>query len=114
TWLIDHGASFYFHHAMSDHIKASATPFPIIKDHALLGKANKIEQADELMRARLTPERLEAIVDLVPDTWLTSEEQAGISPSQMRDIYKDFLLRRLDNSDIFLKQAIDEHRKKLI
>lgn len=114
TWLIDHGASFYFHHAMTDHVKAAASPFPFIKDHALLGKATKLEQADEWMRSRLTPAVLESIVDIVPDSWLSTEIEAGITPSNMRDIYKEFLTRRLDNADIFLKHAIDEHRKKFI
>ena len=36
VWLIDHGASLYFHHSWRDWEKAMLSPFPYIKEHALL------------------------------------------------------------------------------
>lgn len=114
TWLIDHGASLYFHHAMSDVEKAALTPFPFIKDHALLRKASRIEEADAEMRSRLSPALLEEIVDTLPSEWLASETQAGISETEMRDIYKRFLTQRFENSNLFVNRAIDERRKILI
>lgn len=69
TWLIDHGASLYFHHSWSDPEKAALSPFPYIKDHALVHLASRLEETDSLMRQRLTPELLAAIVELVPDAW---------------------------------------------
>ncbi|MDE6417884.1 MAG: aminotransferase class I and II [Duncaniella sp.] len=114
TWLIDHGASLYFHHSMSDPSKAALTPFAFISDHALIRKASALEEADAYMRSRLTPGRLEAIVDMIPEEWLTTEEQSGISAEGMKDIYKGFLTQRLANSEIFLKQATDERRKLLV
>lgn len=112
TWLIDHGASLYFHHSWSDPAKAALTPFPYIREHALLHKASRLEEADALAHELLTPESLTALTDMIPDEWLTYEG-APDTPEAMRAVYRDFLLRRLENSQIFLKQATDA-RKELI
>lgn len=112
TWLIDHGASLYFHHSWSDPAKAALTPFPYIREHALLHKASRLEEADTLAHELLTPEFLTALTDMIPDEWLTYEG-APDTPEAMRAVYRDFLLRRLENSQIFVKQAVDA-RKELI
>lgn len=106
TWLIDHGASLYFHHSWSPWHKSALTPFPFIKDHALLHKASRLEEADGMARQCITPEFLSQLVTLIPDDWLTWEG-AGGSPADLRDIYRNFLITRLENSKIFLRQAID-------
>lgn len=112
TWLIDHGASLYFHHSWSDPAKAALTPFPYIREHALLHKASRLEEADALARKRLTPDFMEALTNMIPDEWLTYEG-APDTPAAMRAVYRDFLLTRLKNSEIFVKQAVDA-RKELI
>lgn len=112
TWLIDHGASLYFHHSWSDPAKAALTPFPYIREHALLHKASRLEEADALAHELLTPEFLTVLTDMIPDEWLTYEG-APDTPEAMRAVYRDFLLRRLENSQIFVKQAVDA-RKELI
>lgn len=112
TWLIDHGASLYFHHSWSDPAKAALTPFPYIREHALLHKASRLEEADALAHELLTPEFLTALTDMIPYEWLTYEG-APDTPEAMRAVYRDFLLRRLENSQIFVKQAVDA-RKELI
>lgn len=112
TWLIDHGASLYFHHSWSDPAKAALTPFPYIREHALLHKASRLEEADALAHKLLTPEFLTALTDMIPYEWLTYEG-APDTPEAMRAVYRDFLLRRLENSQIFVKQAVDA-RKELI
>lgn len=112
TWLIDHGASLYFHHSWSDPAKAALTPFPYIREHALLHKASRLEEADALAHKLLTPEFLTVLTDMIPDEWLTYEG-APDTPEAMRAVYRDFLLRRLENSQIFVKQAVDA-RKELI
>lgn len=111
-WLIDHGASLYFHHNWTDVEKAALSPFPYIKDHALLFKADRLEEADKALRQRITPRTLCKIVDLIPDEWL-HWEGSTLSPTEIRDGYKKFLTTRLANSSIFVKQAIDA-RKQLI
>lgn len=112
TWLIDHGASLYFHHSWSDPAKAALAPFPYIREHALLHKASRLEEADALAHKLLTPEFLTALTDMIPYEWLTYEG-APDTPEAMRAVYRDFLLRRLENSQIFVKQAVDA-RKELI
>ncbi len=106
-WLIDHGASLYFHHSWRNLQKAPLDPFPYIKNHALLPYASRLEEADKLMRQAITPRTLNQIVDLLPDSWLL-EEGRDMSPDEVRGVYKNFLTERLKNSSIFVKQAIDE------
>ena len=103
VWL-DHGAALYFHHSWSDYEKSALSPFPYIKDHALLSRASSIEDADKVLRQRITPRTLEHIVDLVPDEWL-EYEGTDMSVREVRDVYKKFLTERLKNSQIFVKQA---------
>lgn len=99
-WLIDHGASFYFHHSWSDWQKSALTPFPYIKDHALLHKATKMTEADRLMREKLTPERLSEIVDVIPEEWLRWDEGTEEDAGERREVYRNFLLKRLNEVDI--------------
>lgn len=111
-WLIDHGASLMFHHSWSDPAQAALSPFPYIKDHALLHKADAIEEADKQMRQKITPRTLEKIVDSLPDEWLDWGEGEP-SADEIRQAYKTFLVTRLQNTQNFVKQAVDA-RKTLI
>lgn len=111
-WLIDHGASLYFHHSGKNPIEAAKDPFPYIKSHVLLPYADRLEEADRLMRQAITPRTLNKIADTIPDEWLT-DESGERSPAEIREDYKQFLVNRLANSSIFVKQAIEE-RNKLI
>src|SRR5215218_7217714 len=70
-WLIDHGASPYFHHSWQNWEEQSRRPFAPIKDHVLLPRASELDAVDAEFRQLLTPERIQAIVSLVPDEWLT-------------------------------------------
>ena len=98
-WLIDHGASLYFHHSWNGWEKTALTPFPYIKDHALIRDASMLREADEIMRQRITPETIRAIVDTIPDDWLDE-------PEEQRKVYTQFLTTRLENSNIFTDHAI--------
>lgn len=106
-WLIDHGASLYFHHSWDGWERTALTPFPYIKDHALLRDASMIAEVDEEMRRLITPEVIDRIVDTVPDEWL------GENPAEKRDVYRNFLKLRLENSNIFTDHAISA-RKTLV
>lgn len=110
-WLIDHGASFIFHHAWSDTEKAALSPFPYIKDHALLHGAASITQADKEMRQKITPRTLCKIVDAVPEEWLHWED-SDLTPHMIRDAYKRFLTTRLANSSIFVNAAIEAQKAR--
>jgi hypothetical protein len=104
-WLIDHGAALYFHHAWSGRDRAAATPFPLIKDHALLKYAGAIEQVDVLMRQRLGRAKLAEIVALAPDCWLPDDPGFAHKDAQ-RAAYLDFFLERLQSSQAFVQEAI--------
>ena len=110
-WLIDHGASLIFHHAWSDPEKAALSPFPYIKDHALLHRAGSLTQADKEMRQKITPRTLCKIVDAVPDEWLLWED-TDLTPTMIRDAYKRFLTMRLANSEIFVNAAIEAQKAR--
>lgn len=109
TWLIDHGASLYFHHSWNGWEKAALTPFPYIKDHALLGRAGKIAEVDIEMKSRIAEDKISGIVDLVPDEWLRYDG-LELSVGEIREVYKKFLKTRLENSQLFINQA-NEFRK---
>lgn len=111
-WLIDHGASLYFHHSFSDPAGHAKSPFALIKDHVLLPQASLLEEADTEYKALLTEDKIRAIVNLIPDEWVQWEELEK-SPEEIREVYINFLMTRLENSAIFVKQATDA-RKALI
>jgi hypothetical protein len=111
-WLIDHGASFYFHHSWDNWEANAVTPFALIKDHVLLPKAAKLDEAHSEFTAKLTDIVLMEIVNEIPEDWLHWEDRS-LSPEHIKDVYFRFLSIRLANAGIFLKQAQDA-RKTLI
>ncbi len=112
VWLIDHGASFYFHHAWSDWEKSALTTFPYIKDHALLHKASLMRQADSDIRSKLTEEKLSEIVDAIPGDWLQWDDASHEEGEERREVYRKFLLKRLNDVDIV--KAVEDARAKQI
>ena len=109
-WLIDHGASLYFHHSWNDW-KNADKPFPSVKDHALLFKASMLEEADLQYRGMLTGEDIREIVSLIPDEWLDNSSPFQ-SDDEHREAYIHFLESRLTNSQYFVKEA--QHARTLL
>ncbi len=103
-WLIDHGASLYFHHSWHNWLEQAKRPFMQVKDHVLLPWATELEAVDGEYRSILTGERVNSILELIPDDWL-SEEGAFNSPEEYRQAYSQFLLTRIEHSEIFVKEA---------
>src|SRR5215472_4246043 len=62
-WLIDHGASLYFHHKWDTYLERIRDPFPLIKDHVLLNLAAALPEADVKMTALITPEVVKQVVE---------------------------------------------------
>jgi hypothetical protein len=100
-WLIDHGASFYFHHSWINWEKTALTPFALIKDHVLLPKASKLEEAHTHCSNLLNDTILKEIVNQIPEDWLQWEDQT-ITPEEIKNIYFQFLSLRLKNAEVFL------------
>lgn len=105
-WLIDHGASLYFHHSWQNWEEQAVRPFLLVKDHVLLPLASKLEEADQFFRALLNKELIGNVLDLIPDEWLC-EERNFESVAEHRQAYLYFLETRLANSGIFVKAAQD-------
>src|SRR4051794_5676255 len=117
-WLIDHGATLYFHHTPgweSDAARARAG-FPMIRDHVLLRSATRLEDEDEALARLLTPEAIDEILGLVPDQWLTDPAGApGTTPldaaaasaaaARVRSAYGQYLRARLDAPRAFVAEA---------
>lgn len=103
-WLIDHGATFYFHHSGQDPQEQGQRPFTLVKDHVLLPEATELDAADEALRPLLNPERIRSIVSLIPEEWLGINSDYG-SAAQHRQAYVNFLETKLANTEIFIKEA---------
>lgn len=105
-WLIDHGASLYFHHNWANWEKSILSPFPQIKDHVLLPRAERLAQVDVEFKALLTPDKIQDIVQAIPEDWLLWRDTTD-TPWGIRDVYTRFLTERVVHSEIFVKAAQD-------
>lgn len=103
-WLIDHGASLYFHHSWENWEEHALRPFVQIKNHVLLSQASQLEWADQEAKKILSEERIQEIVSLIPEEWLM-EDDAFESADEFRQGYATFISTRMANSAIFIKEA---------
>lgn len=110
VWLIDHGASLYFQHALTDAAQQAVKPFPQVKDHVLLPYASRLAEVNEQYASQVTPAAIAAIVNNIPGVWLDDifEEEAN-----QRQVYIDFLSARLAHSNQFTQEA-NEARNTVI
>ena len=104
-WLIDHGASLYFHHSWDNWEEQARRPFLQIKDHVLLPVATEMEAADKEFHAKLSPELIGSIVNLVPDEWLMTTDASAGTIARRREVYAEFLTTRVSLSETFVKTA---------
>jgi hypothetical protein len=102
-WLIDHGASLYFHHSWQNWEEQATRPFVLVKDHVLLKQASELEKVDLELKEILTPELVKTVLALIPDEWLN--EDIFKTCEAQRDAYALFLNTRIANSTIFVKEA---------
>jgi hypothetical protein len=100
-YLIDHGASLYFHHDWPAGLKRSRAGFPHVRDHVLLPFAGDLRAVDEESAARLGGGLLAEILAQVPDAWLPEPA------AESRAAYVDFLAERLAPPRPFLEEALD-------
>jgi hypothetical protein len=110
-WLIDHGASLYFHHSWNEW-QNGAKPFPKIKDHVMLPLADALDEANQQLKPLITEQLIREIVFAIPEDWLMNGspfETAG----EHRAAYVQFLNSRISQSDFFVNEAKDA-RKSII
>jgi hypothetical protein len=71
-----------------------------------------LKSVNKECRDKLTGDVIHDIVSLIPDDWLILEPPFR-SADEYRQAYEQFLLTRIANSGIFVKEAIHA-RKKVI
>ncbi|ACY98904.1 MULTISPECIES: HipA family kinase [Thermomonospora] len=91
-WLIDHGASLYFHHAWAKAAELVRRPYDI-DDHVMVSYATHLAEAEAELLPQVTEELLREITALVPDLWL-SGEPGFADAAAVRDAYVATLLAR--------------------
>src|SRR6185312_17258 len=104
-WLIDHGASMYFHHAWERATLQRQRPFPTIRGHVMLPWATRLAEVDAPLRARLTDETLARIVAEIPADWMVGDPAIGDAEEQ-RAAYLGYLAARRDASELFVEEAL--------
>ncbi len=104
-YLIDHGASLYFHHSWYHYLERTGDPFPLIKDHVLLPSAGTLRQAGEKLKAAIGPDVVEEVVGMIPDDWFDGHSPFS-SPGETRKAYIVYLKKRLEESESFVEEAM--------
>jgi hypothetical protein len=106
-WLIDHGATLYFHHTpgWENDAERARDPFLLITDHVLSAHAGGLAAIDESMARMLGPEVIDEIIGWVPDSWLG----IGGHVTAFRRAYAHHLLQRLAAPRPFVQEVRHVH-----
>jgi hypothetical protein len=107
-WVIDNGASFYFHHNWDTWENHLTRTFPLIKDHVLLPFATEFSEACSIVSEMLTEEKINEIISWIPEDWLTDASEA-FSPAETKAAYAKYLATKLSMIDELIKEA--EHAR---
>ncbi len=109
-WLIDHGASLYFHHAMTNWEVHAKRTFPQIKDHVLLDRASLLYEATQEIQTAISSDVIDEILSLIPEDWLEDETY---TVEDRINIYKEFLTTRFNNIELLYKEASDARNVRI-
>jgi hypothetical protein len=103
-WLIDHGASLYFHHAWSggitDPARFAIQPYDV-SDHVLASHAAGAAALDAELAAQIDGTVLDEVLGAVPDEWLEPRPGAA-SPDEVRSAYVAFLRARIEGARVWV------------
>ena len=103
-WLIDHGASLYFHHGWSggitDPARFASQPYDV-GDHVLARHVDRVASLDAELAAMIDEAVLEDVVARVPDEWLEPRPGAA-TPGEVRAAYVAFLVARLSGARVWV------------
>ncbi|TXD49297.1 HipA family kinase [Polaribacter sp. IC073] len=105
-WVIDNGASLYFHHNWQTWESHLTRTFPLIKDHVLLPKATSLLEASTAIKQLINMDVITEIISNIPEDWLLNEVDS-MSPIEMRAAYIAFLNAKLAMIDTLVKEAED-------
>lgn len=96
-WVIDHGASLYFHHGwrsgVGDPAKFATQPWDV-SGHVFETCTDRARELDGEISAALGPDVFADVLAEVPDGWLEPVPGAE-TPDALRAAYVEFLLARL-------------------
>ncbi len=111
-WLIDHGASLYFHHTWRGLEAAIHRPYVATRDHVLLPFAEAIPKADKEMATRISPSMLRGVLDLIPEEWIR-DEPGFDGAGEVREAYLRYLLGRLEEPRGWVRALEEAHEQAL-
>lgn len=101
VWVIDHGASLYFHHGwvsgVTDPARFADQPWSV-GDHVLGTQVGAVAEVADDLAALVTDDVLEEVTAAVPDEWLVGP----VPPDELRAAYRAFLRARLDGTRAWL------------
>jgi hypothetical protein len=104
VWCIDHGAALYFHHGWTRGVSAperfAHQPYDA-RDHVLSGFVDVVPDVASRLATAVSPDLLADVLAHVPDPWLEPAPGAE-TPAQVRAVYIDHLIARLDGVDAWL------------
>ncbi|QXP67822.1 HipA family kinase [Polaribacter sp. AHE13PA] len=105
-WIIDNGASFYFHHNWATWQNHLTRTFPLIKYHVLLPKATNLQEASSEIKKVINADVIHEIVANIPEDWLLNEGEV-LTSDEIRAAYIQFLNAKLSMIDQLVKEAED-------
>jgi hypothetical protein len=111
-WLIDHGAALYVQHDWRG-VDAARTraPFPMIRQHVLLGRSGDLPAADAALAPRVTEALLADVLADVPDA-LFDDPSGPVGAGELADAaaararYVEYLATRVQAPRAFLDAAV--------
>ncbi len=107
-WVIDNGASFYFHHNWETWKTHLTRTFPQVKDHVLLPYATQLAEAAEHILATLTPNAIAKIMATIPEQWLVGKMEL-LTPDEKIKAYTNYLNAKLSHINTLVNEA--EHAR---
>jgi hypothetical protein len=101
VWVIDHGASLYFHHGWGsgpgDPLRFAEQTWSA-QDHVMAAYVDRLGAFADDLADQVTDDVLEQVTARVPDEWLLG----AVPPEELRAAYRAFLRARLDGSRTWL------------
>ena len=107
-WLIDHGASLWWHHTWRSRKTAATRELRDAEHHVLLSSAGRLDEADARLAPLVDARLLHSLLSLVPDAWLVDDPGAThgtpsfSSAEAAREAYVEVLTARLDAREHWL------------
>jgi hypothetical protein len=107
-WLIDHGASLWWHHTWRSRETAATRELRDAEHHVLLSSAGRLDEADARLAPLVDARLLHSLLSLVPDAWLVDDPGATqgtpsfSSAEAAREAYVEVLTARLDARERWL------------